>query len=192
MAPHPLDAVLRLPGPSSAEAAGVPIETESAVAGLFGVSREPLLRYVRALGLPAADAEEVVQDVFMALLQHLRRGRPNVNLRGWLFRVARNLTLKRRTIARRTLLAPDRAHGQDGAAAWDRTPNPEEQLEGGRRHARLLAVLKVLPERDRSCLFLRAEGLRYREIAQVLGISLGSVASSLKRSFSRLERAEEG
>jgi len=46
----------------------------------------------------------------------------------------------------------------------------------------------VLPEEDRRCLVLRAEGLRYREIASVLEISLGSVALSLERSLTRLAR----
>ena len=60
------------------------------------------------------------------------------------------------------------------------------------RQNRLLAVVKALRELDRCCLSLRAEGLRYREIAEVLGISLGSVANSLEKSLSRLSRADEG
>jgi RNA polymerase sigma-70 factor (ECF subfamily) len=51
---------------------------------------------------------------------------------------------------------------------------------------RLLAVVRALPERDRQCLFLRAEGLRYREIAEALGMSLGAVAASLSRSLGKL------
>jgi len=47
-----------------------------------------------------------------------------------------------------------------------------------------------LSEEDRNCLFLRAEGLRYREIAYVLGISLGAVSMSLTRSLTRIERAD--
>jgi RNA polymerase sigma-70 factor (ECF subfamily) len=71
----------------------------------------------------------------------------------------------------------------------DHAPNPEQQLSFGERQSRLLAVVTSLPETDRSCLSLRAEGLRYREIASVLGISLGSVSISLKRSLARLMRA---
>jgi RNA polymerase sigma-70 factor (ECF subfamily) len=74
----------------------------------------------------------------------------------------------------------------------DRNPNPEEQLRSRQRQARLLAVVGALPEQDQSCLWLRAEGLRYREIAQVLGISLGSVAASLARSLAKLGRADGG
>jgi RNA polymerase sigma-70 factor (ECF subfamily) len=53
-----------------------------------------------------------------------------------------------------------------------------------------MAVLHALPEQDQACLYLRAEGLRYREIADVLDISLGSVSISLTRSLARLHRAD--
>jgi RNA polymerase sigma-70 factor (ECF subfamily) len=54
---------------------------------------------------------------------------------------------------------------------------------------RLLAVVDALPEQDRRCLFLRSEGLRYREIAAILGISLGAVSLSLARSLARIARS---
>ena len=72
----------------------------------------------------------------------------------------------------------------------DPAENPEEQLLSSQRLRRLQAVLRALPEQDQCCLSLRAEGLRYRDIAAVLGISLGSVASSLERSLARLARAD--
>ena len=46
--------------------------------------------------------------------------------------------------------------------------------------------------RDRQCLFLRAEGLRYRDIARTLDLSLGGVAKSLGRTMTRLTNADEG
>ena len=51
--------------------------------------------------------------------------------------------------------------------------------------------MQALPEQDRTCLALRAEGLRYREIARILGISLGSVADSLAQSFAKLSRCHD-
>jgi RNA polymerase sigma-70 factor (ECF subfamily) len=72
----------------------------------------------------------------------------------------------------------------------DLGPNPEEQLAFSQRQRRLLAVLQVLPALDQRCLSLRAEGLRYRQIADVLGMSLGSVSASLARSLARLGRAD--
>jgi RNA polymerase sigma-70 factor, ECF subfamily len=74
----------------------------------------------------------------------------------------------------------------------DPTPNPEEQMMGNQRQTFLRSVLHVLPERDQYCLYLRAEGLRYREIAGILGMSLGAVSISLMRSFARFERADKG
>ncbi|HEY8996853.1 MAG TPA: sigma-70 family RNA polymerase sigma factor, partial [Edaphobacter sp.] len=64
--------------------------------------------------------------------------------------------------------------------------NPEEQVLFDEDQRRLQRIFKVLPELDRLCLQLRAEGLKYREIANVLNISLGSVCNSLERSMSRL------
>ena len=72
----------------------------------------------------------------------------------------------------------------------DESLNPEEQFFHDRRTKRLAAVLAALPETDQYCLRLRAEGLRYREIASALGISLGAVSLSLTRSLGRLVRAD--
>jgi len=152
--------------------------------------RNPVLRYLMGIGLPVEDAEEIVQEVFLALFQHLRAGKPRSNLRGWVFRVAHNLGLKRRGTAARAGLT-NAAAGDESSAITDPTPNPEDQMANAQRQARLLAVLNALPEQDRACLHLRAEGLRYREIAEVVGISLGAVSASLTRSMARMARADE-
>jgi RNA polymerase sigma-70 factor (ECF subfamily) len=49
-----------------------------------------------------------------------------------------------------------------------------------------------LPERERRCLFLRAEGLTYRDIATALSLSLGGVAKALTRAMTRLVHADGG
>ncbi len=72
----------------------------------------------------------------------------------------------------------------------DLTLDPEQQAASRQRSLRLLAVVRALPEQDRRCLYLRAEGLRYRQIVNVLGMSLGAVAQSLERSLERLSRAD--
>jgi RNA polymerase sigma-70 factor (ECF subfamily) len=150
------------------------------------------LRYLLVLGLSAHDGEEIIQESFLLLFQHLQRGKSRQNLRGWMFRVARNMALKQRAanqLRLRRIVEFDETLPEQHV---DRNPNPEEQLRSRQRQARLLAVVGALPEQDQSCLWLRAEGLRYREIAQVLGISLGSVAASLARSLAKLGRADGG
>ncbi|HXY79048.1 MAG TPA: sigma-70 family RNA polymerase sigma factor, partial [Candidatus Bathyarchaeia archaeon] len=81
---------------------------------------------------------------------------------------------------------------EEGAAVGQADPaaNPEERLLSTQRQQRLWAVMQALPEQDRWCVYLRAEGLRYREIADVIGISLGAVSNSLARSMERLMRAD--
>ena len=170
-------------------------DVEAEVLALFDECGAPLIRYVGAFGVNAHDTEDVVQDVFLSLFRHVQLGRPRTNLRGWLFRVAHNLALKQRlrTKRRQALEMTDTTGAPNAArpAGSDNGPNPEQQLASLERRRRLLAVFRALPERDRRCLSLRAEGLRYREIADALGMSLGGVAKSLARSMTRMVNADE-
>ena len=164
---------------------------EVQVMELFNEFRDPLLRYSLSLGLSMHDAEEVTQEVFLALFRHLHLGRSSKNLRGWLFRVAHNLALKQRLANQ---MCRQQSAGDTNMAKEhpDPAPGPEEQLSAAQKRHRLQAVVQALPENDQHCLRLRAEGLRYREIATVLGISLGAVSMSLTRSLARLIRADRG
>lgn len=159
-------------------------ESADEVTSLFRQHSPGLMGYVRALGLSAHDSEDIVQETFLALFSHLENGRPRDNLRGWIFRVGHNLALKRRQ--RQTVVfAEPEQHPADPAM------NPEQQADWRMRQQRLQAVLKALPERDRYCLHLRAAGLRYREIADVTGMSLGNVALTLGRVLRRLGTVEQ-
>jgi len=160
---------------------------EQEVVDLFDEMRDRLLRYLLGFQLPVAECEEIVQETFLALFQHLQLGKSRKNLRGWLFRVAHNLALKKLQRARRDPQLTLAADAEDTLA--DPSPSPEDEFARGQSERRMLAVVRALPEQDRRCLSLRAEGLRYRDIAEVLEISLGSVALSLERSLARLARA---
>lgn len=157
---------------------------------LFDEHASGLHRFVRSFGLGADGARDVVQEVFLSLFRHVCLDRPRTNITGWLFRVAHNLALKqRRASARRMESALDEEF-LDQLLAPD--ANPEERVLHDQRRQRLRSVLRALPDRERRCLYLRAEGLPYRDIAQALGISLGSVAKSLNRAMARLARADIG
>ena len=164
-------------------------EIQCEVVSLFDEFRGPVLRYVVSFGISMHDGEEVTQEVFLALFRRLRLSRGRQNLRGWIFRVAHNLALKQRHENHRRCKATE----SDWAIAenqFDPSPNPEDEASFTQKRQRLLTVLHALPKGDQCCLRLRAEGLRYREIAEVLGISLGTVSMSLTRSLARLIRAE--
>ncbi|WP_263409776.1 RNA polymerase sigma factor [Terriglobus tenax] len=160
------------------------IETE--VLALFDLHHAGLLRYAVSFGIAVQDAEDVVQETFFALFRHLLDERPQDNLRSWLFRVTHNLALKRRGAHRHEVAGAEDVPLE----CTDPAPGPEDALLFTERQLRLRRVMEAMPAADRACLQLRAEGLRYREIAQVLGISLGSVATAVARSVERLERSE--
>ena len=160
---------------------------ESLVIRLFDEFQTRVLRYVMVCGLPFHDAEDVVQETFLSLFRHLELGRPRSNLNGWLFRVAHNLALKRRYASQQV----ERTRADDHTLTeqvWE-GPNAEEQVSFKQTQERMRAVFEALPQQDQRCLSLRAEGLKYREIAAILDISLGTVSSSISRSLARIIRA---
>ena len=166
-------------------------ELQAEVLALHDMLQERLLRYAMSFGLSRQDGEDVLQEVFLALFRHLQLGRPRENLPGWTYRTTHNLALKRRACLhaeRRETAVPVADDLVD--VYRDDAPGPEEDLLFRERQQRLRAVLHALPENDQVCLRLRAEGCRYREIAAIVGISLGSVAASLARSFERLQRMD--
>jgi RNA polymerase sigma-70 factor (ECF subfamily) len=175
-----LPATLRADAPAASQAA------HDEVLVLFDECGTGLRRYLSSFGLGPAATDDLVQDVFMSLFRHLRLGRPRTNLKGWLFQVGHNRALKQRQKG----LKRQETEGEWDAVVADRaldpSANPEERLAADRRRARLRAVVRAMPERDRRCLYLRAEGLSYRDIARTLDISLGSVAKSVTRAVTRL------
>jgi RNA polymerase sigma-70 factor, ECF subfamily len=167
---------------ATVETTGSSLEEE--VLALFDSLHRSLLRYAVSFGLSVHDAEDLIQEAFLALFHHLRRGHSRSNLRGWIFRVTHNLALKRRArLSAENRLVNDTCALPENYS--DSAPDPEARLLFDERQTRLLAVFHALPKNDQWCLCLRAEGLRYREISQIMQISLGSVSASITRSLAR-------
>ena len=169
------------------EAPSTPV-IQDQVLQLFDTCAPGLQSYVRACGLSPDAAEDVVQEAFLALFRHLRRGGGEQNLRGWLVLVCYRLALKQRErLARRRRLEV----ALDGPTreAVDPARDQESAIALREQERRVRAVMHALPERDRQCLSMRARGVTYRGIAAALGISLGAVAKSVARAAVRLTNA---
>jgi len=149
---------------------------------LFEELRKPLLRYLVCLGLSPDEAQDVVQDAFLSLHRHLTSGNSQENIRSWLFRVAHNQARNRQTSYQRRFAAPLDASRDD--LPDHRTP--ERELLAKEKFRQLRAAIPSLTEAERECLLLRAEGLRYREIGEVLGIATSTVADSVDRAIRKL------
>ncbi|MEG9438534.1 RNA polymerase sigma factor [Edaphobacter sp. HDX4] len=163
---------------------------QSQVTALFDQLRAPLLRYLWDFRLTSDVAEELVQEAFLKLFEELRQGR-NVEMpRPWLFRVAHRLALKemRRLRIRE---GGDPLHDEDSShfEIADLRPTPVEQVLLDEREHRLSDALQELSVRERQCLNLRVEGLRYREIADVMDISVTTVSETLRRAVLALHEA---
>jgi RNA polymerase sigma-70 factor (ECF subfamily) len=160
------------------------------VSALFDELRTPLCRYVISLGLSPHDADEVAQETFLRLHRHLAQHQSGgqQNLRGWIFRVAQNLAhdQRRRAVPRAADSLDD---SSEARRAIDTQAGPEQRLLQDEQAARLHAAMQALPPRQQQCLRLRAEGLRYREIAEALDIGVSTVADSIQQALARLGKA---
>ncbi len=154
--------------------------TEAAT--LFHELRKPLLRYLVCLGISSDDAQDVVQDAFLGLHQHLEAGGSKENIRSWLFRVAHNQARNRQKTYERRFRAPLEP-GIDRAST-DSTP--EQAVLKKEKFRRLERAIHSLPESERECLLLRAQGLRYREIGEVLGMATSTTAETVARAIEKL------
>jgi RNA polymerase sigma factor (sigma-70 family) len=155
------------------------------LAGMFDRYARDLLRYcTRRVGEHVA--EDVVAETF--LVAYERRDRYDAG-RGdvlpWLYGIATNLLRKHHRLEVRALRAlADAAPADEERAA--------ERVDAQRSVGRLAAALAALPRRQRDVLLLHAVAeLEYVEIAQALGIPLGSVRSALHRARAKVRQSLE-
>ena len=154
----------------------------SEVTTLYRELRKPLLRYLVCLGLSSDEAQDVVQDAFLSLQRHLASDGKQENVRGWLFRVAHNQARNRQTSYHRRF--SESLDGQMDFLADGATP--EQRVLEKEKFRRLAAAIRLLTESERECLLLRAGGLRYREIGDVLGMAVSTAGDTVERAIKKL------
>ncbi|MDF1564753.1 MAG: sigma-70 family RNA polymerase sigma factor [Deltaproteobacteria bacterium] len=140
------------------------------------------------------EAEDLTQEVFVALYQHLGQFRGEAQLSTWIFRVTRNRCLNRlKYLGRRSAgkVTPlDSVPARNLAESSGRSPTqPDQHLEGLQLQETVEAALLELGEEQRMMVLLRdVEGLAYEEIAEICERPVGTVKSRLHRA--RLALAE--
>lgn len=159
---------------------------EDVVTDLYTKLRPSLLSYVYHLAGSTSDAEDLVQIAFLQLFDHLSQKEEVRNLRGWLYRAVHSLAVgqARRADRRESLIK--KWFDESGAAE----ASAEEEMI---RRVQIEQSLAMLSERERHALMLRAEGLSYQEIAEILETSAKSVSVYLARGLKKFEsRYENG
>jgi len=151
---------------------------------LYDQLRPSLMTYLTGLGLSLNDSEDVVHDCFIRVFDHLASNADDRNLRGWLFRVAHNRAMDLYREARR-VQQPDE-EGVDFLEVPDDAFTPEELVIKSQEIRRMRSALSQLTSQQRSAVLLRAEDLRYREIADVLGVSIKRTSELVQRALAIL------
>lgn len=147
---------------------------------LFETEESALLRYAFSLVGRRAVAEEVVQEVFLQLHHHWDSVE---NPRAWLYRSVRNRSYNHIRDHKREVLSEDKAeHEQDEASE-----TPDETLGRMEAAGYLRNLMAELEDADRELVQLKYfEGLKYREISERTGLSVGNVGYRLHHILKQL------
>jgi len=161
---------------------------EEIVKDLYDKLRAPLASYAYHLVGSTRDAEDLVQVAFIQLFDQLEHDGEIDNLRGWLYRVVHNLAIEnvRQHDRRDSLL--QKWFVDRGALTPESVESAEDEFI---RREEIENALAGLNERERHSLVLRAEGLSYQEIADILEISPKSVSVYLARGLKKFESRHE-
>ncbi len=140
------------------------------------------------------DRADLAQEVWIRVYRNIKRLHEPVKFQGWLSRIATNLFYdelrKRKRVSNPLSLdAPRRM--DDGEMDWEIAsdkPSPEEDMTTREFYEQLREAISDLPEVFRTTIVLREiEGMAYEEIAEITGVSLGTVKSRIARARSRLQ-----
>ena len=182
-----MPAVSVLPVPAAAQPADAAL-LERFTAGDRAALDELFRRYrgvayrvaYRLLGRDA-DALDAVQDAFVKVLTHLDRFRGRSSFKTWLLRIVSNAALDHGRRRRRETRAPQTPAGDPTDRFVPASlPAPDTELTRADLRHKIDAALGRLPDSQRQTFVLHVHGgLSYREVAQVLGVSIGTVMSRL-------------
>ena len=145
-----------------------------------------------------SDAEDLLQDTLTRAYTGLAGYRPGSNANAWLYRIMANAFLNTCRQRRREpvpvnnsdLDAPHPAvtiRGMSGGAV--NAPSAEDQVLGNFAHSEFRAALTELPECFQATIYLAdVEGYSYRDVAEIVGVPIGTVMSRLHRARRRLRQ----
>jgi len=160
---------------------------EQEIANLYAAEAPAMLRYAAMLAGNPETARDALQEAFFRFFIARRAGRQFLSPKAWLFRVARNYILDHKRSFARNEIGIESA--LDVACP---TPDPAAAFTNAGLLQRASQI--GLSAREIECFRLRGEGLRYEEIATVLGVQCGTVGALLARAHGKFRQAlgEEG
>jgi RNA polymerase sigma factor (sigma-70 family) len=141
-----------------------------------------------------SDRADLAQEVWIRVYRNVKRLQEPEKFRGWLSRIATNLfydELRKRKRVNSPLSLDAPRTVDDGEMDWEiacEDPGPTEKLMTHEFYDQLREAIADLPEVFRTTIVLREiEGMAYEEIAELTGVSLGTVKSRIARARQRLQ-----
>ncbi|GAI33148.1 unnamed protein product [marine sediment metagenome] len=149
----------------------------------------PIIRYLYRLTGDYEVAQDLAQDTFLQAYKGILKTKSELSFKAWLYRIATNNALQLRRRKRLLSFIPFTDLRKSDISTMEAPPGCAEE-----RIAIKEALLKV-PDKQRTCMVLHfVEGLKYREIAEILGISEEAVRKRVargSREFRKIYNAEE-
>lgn len=149
---------------------------------LYERYERPLFGFIQRYVGDHARAEELFHEAFLAVLREGKRRQAIATFRPWIYRVARNLCLNRRRSDGRAAAAMAALASQP----HDDVDGPASSLERTELAAALQRAVSQLPPELGELYAMRATGMSYDSVAEVLGIPLGTVKSRMNTMLRRL------
>jgi RNA polymerase sigma-70 factor (ECF subfamily) len=137
----------------------------------------PLFNFAHWLSRDSHEAEDLVQETYARALKGFSGFRPGTNFRAWMFQILRNTFLTSRTGK------PVSVEIEEESEVFADRRTPETVLMNATTQQQIQNALERLPAEFREVILLcDVEEMRYREIAELLGIPQGTVMSRISRA----------
>jgi RNA polymerase sigma-70 factor (ECF subfamily) len=166
---------------------------ERALADLYARWSRPLHHFLNGMCCDRTLAEDLVQEVFMRVWRAAPRYEPTAKFSTWIFHVARNhwLNEREKRLHRIRPLSLDRASSDPDEAPIDaadpNAPTPAESALTNELGSRIETAVSRLPEKLRETWILAVgRGLPYPDVAEILGIPVGTVKSRMFQAVRHL------
>ena len=163
--------------------------TEGAVsklAILFERHHRPLYRYFISMTRDPQISEDLVQDVFFRILRYRATYDPRQSFTAWMYQIAKNANVDRIRQKRGEVIEIDELSLGNREPASP-GPDPETSAVQAQDVKRIRQAMELLPPEKREILvFCRFQGMKYEEIAEVLGCGVGTVKVRVYRAMRAL------